>query len=184
MRYCCSRSVQIAQHRNRRRHGRALLQIVPYSNDQSRNLAKGLRYCRDAKAVGADLVVFPELWNIGSVRCPLVDATEQRLWTASAIDQHNNFFRSFAGLARDLRMNIAITYLEVSHPKPRNSVSIIDTQGDVVLNYSKVCICDFGPEGENAAGCDVNCSPGESFGVCTLTGVFWLSVKWRSGVLR
>jgi predicted amidohydrolase len=162
----------------------ALLQIVPYSNDQSRNLAKGLRYCRDAKAVGADLVVFPELWNIGSVRCPLVDATEQRLWTASAIDQHNNFFRSFAGLARDLRMNIAITYLEVSHPKPRNSVSIIDTQGDVVLNYSKVCICDFGPEGENAAGCDVNCSPGESFGVCTLTGVFWLSVKWRSGVLR
>jgi predicted amidohydrolase len=148
----------------------ALLQIAPYGNDQSRNLAKGLQYGRDAKTLGADLVVFPELWNIGSAQAPLVDETKERLWIASAIDQDNTFFRRFADLARDLKTNIAITYLEVSHPKPRNSVSIINTRGDVVLNYSKVCICNFPPDGENDAGCDVNCSPGDSFMVCTLTG--------------
>lgn len=35
---------------------------------------------------------------------------------------------------------------------------------------SKTCICDFGQDGEDGQGCDVNCSPGESFDVCTLTG--------------
>ena len=43
----------------------ALLQIAPLGNNQSGNLAKGLHYCREAKARGADLAVFPELWNIG-----------------------------------------------------------------------------------------------------------------------
>jgi len=50
-------------------------------------------------------------------------------------------------------MNIAITYLEVSNPKPRNSVSIINTRGDVVLNYSEVCICDFAPDVQSGDGC-------------------------------
>jgi len=131
----------------------ALLQIAPYGNDQNRNLAKGLQYCRNAKALGADLVVFPELWTVGSAQGRLLDRTEQRLWTSSAIDRHSTFFQCFADLARDLKMNIAITYLEVSNPKPRNSVSIINTRGDVVLNYSKVCICDFAPDAESGGGC-------------------------------
>ena len=73
-------------------------------------------------------------------------------------------------------MNIAITYLEAHWPKPRNTVSIINGQGDVVLNYSKVFLCDFGKEellkpdpNPNDIGCDVNRSPGESFDVCTLS---------------
>jgi predicted amidohydrolase len=41
----------------------ALLQIAPFGNDQNRNLAKGLQYCREAKALGADLAVFPESWD-------------------------------------------------------------------------------------------------------------------------
>jgi len=42
----------------------ALLQIAPHGNDQVRNLEKGLKRRRDAKFMGADLAVFPELWNI------------------------------------------------------------------------------------------------------------------------
>lgn len=110
--------------------------------------------------------MFPELWNIGAS----LDVREQPLWTASAINPKSCFLQSFANLARDLNMNIAITYLELSHPKPRNSVSILNSEGGVALHYSKVCLCDFGPDGEAGAGCDVNCSPGESFDVCTLTG--------------
>lgn len=154
----------------------ALLQIASFSNDQARNLEKGLRCCREAKSLNADLVVFPELWNIGSARCP-VDPTGLGSWTAAAIDRRSHFFSSFASLARELNINLALTYLEAHVPKPRNSVSIIDQAGEIILNYSKVFICDFGqaelmgpnPKMQNV-GCDVNCSPGESFEVCTLTG--------------
>lgn len=47
----------------------ALLQIAAFGNDQNRNLAKGRKFCPDAKALGADLAAFPELWNIGCMRC-------------------------------------------------------------------------------------------------------------------
>ena len=154
----------------------ALFQIAPFSDDQLRNLGKGVEYCRDAKASGADLAVFPELWNIGCTRCP-IDAAGRRSWIGSAIDQQSDFFQTFVALAQELSMNIAITYLEAHQPKPRNTVSIINAMGDVVLNYSKVFICNFGEDelskpNPNVAeiGCDVNCSPGESFHVCTLTG--------------
>ncbi len=124
--------------------------------------------------MGADLAVFPELWNIGATQCPL-RAGGRESWTASAIDRRSDFFLSFAALARELRMNIALTYLEAHLPKPRNSVSIISRTGEVGLSYSKVFICDFG-EAEllkrdpnpTDIGCDVNCSPGESFEVCVL----------------
>jgi N-carbamoylputrescine amidase len=154
----------------------ALLQIEPLGMDQSRNLDKGLEFCRKAKSIGADLAVFPELWNIGFARCP-IDAAGRQLWTSSAIDRGSAFFRSFADLAKELDMNIAVTYLETQLPKPRNSVSILDRHGEVALNYSKVFICDFGYEellkptpNLREIGCDVNCSPGDSFDVCTLAG--------------
>jgi predicted amidohydrolase len=148
----------------------ALLQITPHGNDQGRNLAKGLDYCRRAKGLGADLVLFPELWSVGSARSLIAGPTRQRLWDESAIDQDSTFLRCFADQARDLGVNIAITYLESWHPKPRNSVSIIDTKGEVVLNYSKVYICDFPQDGNNSSGCDVNCCPGNSYAVCRLIG--------------
>jgi len=66
----------------------ALLQTAPYGNDKNRNLAKGLQHCRNAKAaLGADLVVFPEPWTVGSAQGRLLDRTEQRLWTSSAINR-------------------------------------------------------------------------------------------------
>ena len=143
----------------------ALLQLA-HGNDESHNLPTGLDACRAAKALGADLAVFPELWSIGSgLRA---HPEEQPRWDAAAIGRDSHFFRSFAALARELEMNIAITYLEAWQPKPRNSVSILDRRGEEALHYSKVCICDFGPDGGGEMGCDVNCSPGESFPVCTL----------------
>ena len=152
----------------------ALLQIAPFRNDQNRNLAKGLECCRQAKALNADLAVFPELWNVGACACPL-DPVGRRSWEASAIDHQHGFFRSFATLAAELDMNIAITYLEAYQPMPRNTVSIINRSGDVSLDYSKVFICDFGKEEllkdnprADDIGCDAYCSPGESFGICTL----------------
>jgi len=70
-------------------------------------------------------------------------------------------------------MNIAITYLETHQALPGNTVSVLNNRGEVLLNYSKVFICDFGKEelqklksSSDDIGCDVNCSPGDSFDVC------------------
>ncbi|PYU65450.1 MAG: hypothetical protein DMG49_24195, partial [Acidobacteria bacterium] len=154
----------------------ALLQIAPFGNDQKRNLAKGLQYCREVKVLGADLALFPELWNIGCTPSP-IDSEGRQVWKESAIDRRSTFFQNFGELARELDLNIAITYLEARQPMPRDTVSLIGRRGEVVLNYSKVFICDFGKydllkpnPNVDDIGCDVNCSPGESFDVCTLAG--------------
>jgi hypothetical protein len=55
-------------------------------------------------------------------------------------------------------------------------VSIVNSRGEVVLNYSKVFIGDFGqaellkPEpNPRDIGCDVNCTAGDSFDVCMIS---------------
>ena len=40
----------------------ALLQIAP-CRTQEANLKKGTEYCRRAKSLGADIVLFPEMWS-------------------------------------------------------------------------------------------------------------------------
>lgn len=154
----------------------ALLQISPVGNDQDKNLSIGLASCRKAKLLGADLAVFPELWSIGCSRAPLHDEG-RRDWLASAISRQSRFVQTFAELAREINLNIAVTFLETHEPLPRNSLCIFDSTGAVALKYSKVFICNFGqdelskpnPQLEEI-GCDVNCSPGDSFDVCTLQG--------------
>jgi predicted amidohydrolase len=42
----------------------ALLQLISHQNDQEANLIKGEQYCRKAKELGADIILFPEMWNI------------------------------------------------------------------------------------------------------------------------
>jgi predicted amidohydrolase len=43
----------------------ALLQISPTEISPEFNLEKGIDACRKAKALGADLALFPEMWHIG-----------------------------------------------------------------------------------------------------------------------
>ena len=42
----------------------ALLQMKS-EQSQAQNLQKGIHYCRKAKAMGADIALFPEMWNNG-----------------------------------------------------------------------------------------------------------------------
>ncbi|HEU5413129.1 MAG TPA: carbon-nitrogen hydrolase family protein [Candidatus Angelobacter sp.] len=123
----------------------ALLQISPVGNDQDKNLSIGLANCQKARLLGADLAVFPELWSIGCSRAPLHDEGRGD-WLASAISQQSKFLQAFAELAREINLNIAITFLEAHKPLPRNSVWIFDTSGAVALKYSKVFICNFGQD--------------------------------------
>ena len=150
----------------------ALLQLASHGSDQQANLEKGEHYCRLAAHMGADIALFPEMWNIGySTYSPDVwhdsfdpydpqYATLRAAWQAQAIAADSQFVRHFRALAAALKMAIAITYLETWPGAPRDSVSLIDRHGDIVLTYAKVHTCEWGFEAA--------CTPGDAFPVCTL----------------
>ena len=132
----------------------ALLQILP-SGTQRENLSKGLEYCKKAKMMGADIALFPEIWNTGYV---ISEDMEKLMSDAVSVD--SEFVQSFGVLAKDLDMAICITFLEKTDSLPKNSLILIDRHGQNVLHYSKVHTCDFGDE--------ARLSQGDDFYVCEL----------------
>ncbi len=132
----------------------ALMQMLPCGT-QEENRAKGEEWCRRAKTLGADIALFPEMWSCGyGLR---VDAEYVR---SLAVSADGDFVRSFAALAAELDMAIAVTLLEKYEPAPRNTVILFDRHGEKRLHYSKVHTCDFGDE--------KHLTPGESFPVTEL----------------
>ena len=115
----------------------ALLQLLP-TGTQEENLLKGLEYCEKAKQMGADVALFPEMWNNGY---NLTTNREERKNNAIALN--SNYITRFASLAKELNMAIGITFLEAHDPSPRNSIAVIDRHGDIVLHYAKVHTCVF-----------------------------------------
>ncbi|HIU35999.1 MAG TPA: carbon-nitrogen hydrolase family protein [Candidatus Fimenecus excrementigallinarum] len=124
----------------------ALLQLLPM-HTQKENLQKGLAACEKAKALGADIALFPEMWNTG-YSIPQ-DAAALR---AAAIPADSGFVRAFSEAARELQMAIAVTFLEAFDPAPRNTVCLFDRTGREVLRYAKVHTCAFDLERVLAPG--------------------------------
>jgi predicted amidohydrolase len=137
----------------------ALLQMTARDSDQTANQGKGEAFCRLARAMGADIALFPEMWNIGYGTCP-PEANRRVAWQAQAIGPDGEFVTFYRGLARELDMAIALTYLEHWPRAPRNTVSLIDRHGEIVLTYAKVHTCDFDMEAA--------CTPGDDYYVCAL----------------
>jgi len=132
----------------------ALLQILP-SDSQGENLSKGIEYCKKAKGMGADIALFPEIWNTGYF---ISENMDKLLSDAISID--SDFVQSFSYLAKELDMAIGITFLEKTNTLPKNSLILFDRHGKSVLHYSKVHTCDFGDE--------ARLSQGDDFYVCEL----------------
>ncbi len=138
----------------------ALLQMVSFGLDQTANLEKGELYCRRAREMGADIALFPEMWNIGYTLPPCGDPEAVRAWAANAIDEDGPFVTHFLALAGDLHLAIALTYLQAHAGAPRNVTTLIDRCGVRRLTYAKVHTCDFDRE--------IALTPGDGFRVCTL----------------
>ena len=132
----------------------ALLQILPGAT-QEENLQKGVAACRVAKESGADIALFPEMWNNGYH----IPADAQPL-NAEAVSADSEFVLTFGRLAAELKMAIAITFLERYEPSPRNTVVLFDRNGRKILTYAKLHTCDFGAER--------GLTPGEDFYVAEL----------------
>ncbi len=132
----------------------ALLQMVSHGLDQAANQEKGEVFCRKAARLGADLALFPELWNVGYT------LGDPAVW-AGAITRDHPFYAHFQSLARELEMAVALTFLERGPDGPRNTLSLIDRTGGEVLAYSKVHTCAFDKEAPLVRG--------STFPVATLT---------------
>lgn len=132
----------------------ALLQIMPTGTLEG-NLEKGLKHCRKAKELGADIALFPEMWNCGYQ----IPEDIEKLKTL-AVDKNSDFISEYKKLAKELNMAIGITFLETYEPLPRNTICLIDRFGNEVYTYAKVHTCDFGDERR--------LTPGEEFYVAEL----------------
>ena len=130
----------------------ALLQLMPCETVQE-NLQKGLRFCQQAKAMGADLALFPELWQVGY--------SAHLIREDNAIDIYDNFVAQFCAQAKELEMAIAITYLGKGKVNPTNSLALIDSQGTILFEYAKVHACYF-----DKSECDIEA--GNEFKVASL----------------
>lgn len=128
--------------------------------DQASNLAKGEAFCRRASALGSDIALFPEMWNIGYTFYDRALPGAREQWVAQAVSQDSPFVTRFMQLARELDMAIALTYLEQWPGAPRNSVSLIDRRGEIVMMYAKVHTCAFDIEAA--------LTPGDDFHACLL----------------
>ena len=138
----------------------ALFQMMHAGADQPANLLKGEAYCRQAQAMGADIALFPEMWNIGYALPDLSQTDAIEGWKAHAISSDDRFVTHFQSLARELDMAIALTYLQKWPGKPRNVVSLFNRHGRLCLTYAKVHTCDFDKEAA--------LTPGDEFFVCDL----------------
>lgn len=118
----------------------ALLQLLP-TGTQKGNLEKGIAACKKARDAGADIALFPEMWNIGYT----IPSAPAEL-TALSITHESDFVQAFTALAAELNMAIGITYLETYQPRPRNTLCLIDRFGRIQFRYAKVHTCDFGDE--------------------------------------
>lgn len=133
----------------------ALLQIAPTGSLEG-NLEKGIAACRQAKAMSADIALFPEMWSCGyDIYNPPAEEIVRK-----AIRLDSEFVAEFGALSAELDMAIAVTLLEEHTPLPRNTMVLFDRFGRRKLVYAKVHTCDFGPE--------KHLTPGEEFIVTTL----------------
>lgn len=118
----------------------AFIQLFPGGSAED-NLEKGINACREAKAGGADIALFPEMWSSGYV------FPHNREWLEqNAVSLDSQYVARFSEIAAELDMAVAITLLEQHEPKPRNTVCLFDRHGKLVYRYSKVHICDFGED--------------------------------------
>lgn len=126
----------------------ALLQLLPESSLED-NLKKGINACRKARSMGADIALFPEMWSCG------YDIPEDiTVLKSKAVSADGDFVNTFRSLAKELKMAIAVTFLEKHDPLPRNTVSLFDMNGRLVYSYAKVHTCDFGDESRLSPGDD------------------------------
>ena len=93
----------------------ALLQISPCGSLEG-NLEKGIKFCRQAKKMGADIALFPEMWSCGYDIYSGLQMNGWRmqyrqtalLWTAFDILQGNSIWQSVSLCSKSTKTVLVI----------------------------------------------------------------------------
>lgn len=150
----------------------AMVQQRAVPNDSQANLQLALGYIEQASLMGADLVLFPEMWSNGYA-APFDGAFdnpfdprfdhERTQWLESAIAIDSSYIHTIKQAAKEHCIGVVATYLAKTSSKPQNVAIVIDRNGEIIMDYAKVHTCDFSLEGllQN----------GNEFKVCDFEGI-------------
>ncbi|MEI3322962.1 MAG: carbon-nitrogen hydrolase family protein [Eubacterium sp.] len=151
----------------------AIVQYDAIKPDINFNTKVAIRYIKEAKKNGADIVVFPECF-LTSYWCPdiveelyPIEEIESNLefisWCNKAVTENEKHVLQVRMLAKQLKIGVVITAFTKGEKYPQNSAFIIDRNGEVILKYAKVHTCDFDWERYLESGLEFN--------VCEFDGV-------------
>ena len=151
----------------------AMVQYDANEPDIDFNTKVAMKYIKEAKESGADIVLFPECF-LTAYCCP--DIVEELLpleelendsefidWCNSAVTEEEEHVLQIRKLAKELQIGVVITAFTKGEKYPQNTAIIIDKNGDIILKYSKVHTCDFDWERYLESG--------QEFKVCEFDGV-------------
>ena len=151
----------------------AIIQSNAKPFDIDFNTQSAIDYIAEAKENNADFVLFPECFLTSYCfpdiletmpdLCDVCDNAAFKKWCTSALSADDIHIRKIQQAAKAYRINIEITAFTKGHTFPRNTAFIIDRNGEIVLEYSKVHTCDFSLEKY------VEC--GSEFKVCIVDGI-------------
>lgn len=106
--------------------------------DVGENLRKGARFAEDAKDRGAELVVFPELFNVG-----------YDFEIIKSMDYNFDGSKTYlSDLAKRLNIHIAAGILEEADGKRYNSLFVFDKEGAVIARYRKINLFPLAEEAQ------------------------------------
>ena len=147
----------------------AMLQMER-SSDINNNIKKGIKFCKNAKLMGADIAVFPEMWSNGYeilFRGLLknqkdLDMNKVKRWQDEAIDDSSEYItegnigyliypldrgHGYAKEASEVLLKYAYDYLGMKNIRvtmlPNNEASkhIAESLGGTYIEYAKVPKC-------------------------------------------
>lgn len=141
-------------------------------NNKNKNLELAVQYIKEANGMGADIVLFPEMWSNGYA--PPFDGAfdnptdpafekERKEWLENAVTIESNYVASIKSAAVKYKIGVCATFLSKTEGNFQNSAVIIDRNGNILINYAKVHTCDFSLE--------KLLQHGNEFKVCNFEGV-------------
>ena len=150
----------------------ALVQKRAVPNCPKRNLELAVRYIGEASCLGADLVLFPEMWSNGYA--PPFDGAfddptdpafekERKEWLENAVTIESGYVTAVKDAAAEYKIGVCATFFSKTEGKFQNTAIVIDRSGKILLNYAKVHTCDFSLE--------KLLQHGSEFQVCDFEGV-------------
>ncbi|MBQ1017638.1 carbon-nitrogen hydrolase family protein [Micromonospora sp. D93] len=107
--------------------------------------AEAERHIRAAADAGAEVVVLPELWNIG-YRLPTPQQAASADFRAAARQLADEFLGQMTEVARELRVAVVATYLGADGDTLGNCAALVGVDGTVLLRYTKVHVARFAGE--------------------------------------